>query len=152
VEGGSVSASWYARSAYPLHRARLAAAVVACVLALTIVTPVPAGAAASHGVDGVNVYMSRGFVHASAWFKDTGPGQSWVHTWIDTYSATTGQLMGSLGHRSGVSSCRSGSTCYVLLMTSVQAKAGECYVARALSGRGSDLVEARAPASHLFCL
>jgi hypothetical protein len=147
-----VSASWYACLAYAPPRVRASAVLVSCLLALTLSAPVPAAASTSHGIDDIHLYTNSGFIHASAWFKDTGPGQSWVHTWIDTYSAVTGRLTGSLAHRSGVSSCDSGSTCYVLLLATVQAKPGECYVARALSGRGTHLVEARAPEAQLFCL
>jgi hypothetical protein len=78
-----------------------------------------------------------------------GPGRSRVHAWIDTY--TDGELTGSLGHRTGMSSCDTGATCYVLLSTSLQASAGECYVLRAMSSRGSDLVQARAPSSNTLC-
>jgi hypothetical protein len=109
----------------------------------------PAEAAASHSIDAVRISMSRGFVYGSAWFKDTGPGGSQVQVWIDTYSG--GDLTGSLAHRNGMSSCDSGVTCYALLSTSLQASVGECYVLRALSSRGSDLIQARAPSSGTLC-
>lgn len=128
------------------------AAVVACVLAGVLAVPQPAGAASPHGIEDVSVETRRGFVYGAAWFRDSGAGQSWVHAWIETYSAATGQLTGSLAHKSGVSSCQHGATCYVLLTTSVQATPGECYVVRALSGRRADLVEAQAPAVGRFCL
>ena len=133
----------------PSGRARVAA--VAVILAGTMVAPVPASATGHH-IEGVNLYARNGFVYGSAWFKDSGPGRSWVHTWIDTYSSATGTMTGSLGHRSGVSSCEAGRTCYMLLTTTLQAKPGECYVVRALSGRGASLVEGRAPVGSTYCL
>jgi hypothetical protein len=128
--------------------ARLAA-TVAGLLAATLLVLWPAEAAPSHSIDSVKISMRGGFVYGSAWFKDTGPGGSRVQVWIETYSG--GSLTGSLAHRSGMGSCNSGHTCYTLLSTSLQASAGECYVLRALSARGSDLVQARAPSSGTLC-
>jgi hypothetical protein len=113
--------------------------------------PVPVGAAASHGIDDVSLRLSQGFVLGSAWFQDRGPGRSSVRAWIDTYSAASGRMTGSLGHRQGVNACDSGATCYVRLTMSVQASEGECYVLRAESERGSDVVTARAPAGDPLC-
>jgi hypothetical protein len=131
-------------------RARVGAALAACLLAWSL-SPPAAAAAAAHGVDGVNLRLSLGFVQGSAWFEDRGPGRSGVHVWIDTYSAATGLMTASLGHRTGVNACDVGATCYVHLSTSVQSMPGECYVLRALSGRGADLITARAPARDLLC-
>lgn len=132
-------------------RVRRGAVLLVCLLASSLPAPSAVEAAAPHGIDGVNLYVSRGFVHGSAWFKDAGPGRSRVHVWIDTYSGATGRLTGSVGHRTGVSACGPGATCYVLLTTRVQATAGECYVLRALSARGADLAAAVAPAADRFC-
>ena len=132
-------------------RARLGAALAAGLLASSLSAPVPVAAAPSHGVDGVDLRLSLGFVQGSAWFEDGGPGRSTVHAWIDTYSGATGRLTGSLGHRMGVSACDAGATCYVQLTTSVEATPGECYVLQAVSDRGGDLVFAKAPAQGLLC-
>jgi hypothetical protein len=133
------------------RRARAASAILAVALAWAVSSPAPA-VAETHEIDGVNVFASNGFVYGYAWFKDSGPGQSWVHAWIDTYASATGQLTGSLGHRSGVTSCEAGRTCFMLLSTTLQAKPGECYVVRALSGRGASLVEGRAPVVSSYCV
>jgi hypothetical protein len=109
--------------------------------------------AAQHSIQSVNIYKSRGFMHAESWFEDVGPGTSRVSVWIDSYQATTGAFLSSYGRRDGTSSCdRAGSKCYVLLKTSVQAQWAECYVARALSVRAGDgQVMASDPPSELFC-
>lgn len=120
-----------------------------CALAASVLVPAPAGAAAGHSIDDVRISVSGGFAHGSAWFKDTGPGGSRVHVWIDTYSG--GDLTGSLAHRTSMSSCNAGATCYTLLSTSLQTSRGECYVVRASSIRGSDMVQARAPSSSMRC-
>jgi hypothetical protein len=130
-------------------RVRRLAALAACALATGLLAPRPLDAAATHSIDSLKVSMSRGFVNGTAWFEDRGPGQSRVRVWIETYSGN--QLTGSLGHRSGMSSCDPGATCYALLTTSLQTSPGECYVLRAMSARGADLVSARAPSSNQLC-
>jgi hypothetical protein len=133
-------------------RAAVAAALLVCTLAWGAASSASAATnAPSHGIEWLQLYRSGGFVHVRAWFRESGRGTSWVHTWIDTYSASSRQLTGSLGHRTGTSSCDAGRTCYVLLSTSLQIRPGECYVARAMSGRGGELVDARWPQSTLFC-
>ena len=131
-------------------RRRAAALLGAWALAAGLLISGPAEAAANHTVDDVKMSVSGGFVHGSAWFKDTGPGGSRVQIWIDTYSG--GDLTGSLGHRSGMSSCNAGGTCYTLLSTSLQTSPGECYIVRARSVRDGDMVQSRAPSSGMRCV
>jgi hypothetical protein len=112
-----------------------------------------AAVAARYSVQSVNIYKSRGFMHAEGWFEEAGPGTSRVSLWIESYQATTGAFLSSYGRRDGTSSCdRAGSKCYVLLKTSVQAQWAECYVARARSVRaGAGQVMASDPPGELFC-
>jgi hypothetical protein len=135
---------------HALVRRRVVAALGSCALAAGVLAAGPVGAASDHSVDDVKLSLSGGFVHGSAWFKDLGPGGSRVHVWIDTYSG--GDLTGSLGHRTGMSSCtNAGATCYTLLSTSLQTSPGECYVFRARSVRAGDMLQARSPSSSMLC-
>jgi hypothetical protein len=138
-------------------RARRLGTRAACVLLILFLwdsmVPAPAAQAAQHSILSVNVYKSRGFMFAEAWFEDVGPSSSSVAVWIDSYQATTGAFLASYGLRVGTSSCApAGSRCSMLLKTSVQAQWGECYVARALSVQpGGEWVSSSDPPRELFC-
>lgn len=133
-----------------VRRARAALLLSVAVLAVGILPATPADAS-THGVAQVNATLRDGFVRGSVWFRDTGPGGSAIHAWVDAYDAVTAEHRGSMGHRWGRTSCRTGGTCWELLTTSIQAKAGECYVVRGSSGRGADVAEGRAPSYSRLC-
>jgi hypothetical protein len=126
--------------------------LVVCLLADWALLSPPAQAA-QHSIPSVNIYKSRGFMYAEAWFEDTGPSSSRVSLWIDAYEATTGAFLDSYGRRDGTSSCGGGGArCSMLLKTNVQAQWSECYVARALSVQaGGGWVAASDPPRDLFC-
>jgi hypothetical protein len=136
-------------------RTRFGEAVVFALLLFVVgdwmVLPSPAQAA--HSIPSVDIYKSRSFMYAQAWFEDVGPSTSIVAVWIDSYQATTGAFLASYGLRQGTSSCAlAGARCSMLLKTSVQARWGECYVARALSVEpGGSWVTAADPVRELFC-
>jgi hypothetical protein len=127
-------------------------ALVICLLGDWAVLSPPAQAA-QHSIPSVNIYKSRGFMYAEAWFEDMGPSTSRVSLWIDSYEATTGAFLDSYGRRDGTSSCdRAGARCSMLLKTNVQAQWSECYVARALSVQANGgWVASSDPPRELFC-